>query len=291
MQTSDISHALTETVSMSGPTLLLLHGVSHAQPRLGHRWSWPGIIEDSMRRSGIDAEIDRGLIAAPDYQNLQSRPKVLTTSLSSRPNPRTAKPVATPVRTAERIHIESRLGPNTPRGRSPVGPFMALGGGVRMAEKHIFDGRWWAQLSNFVESEKVRDKVVRHVLDETPTEGDIVIVAHSLGTMVAIELLPHLPVNVSVRRLVTIGSPAGHPTFNALYPPSDLRVRSHFTASWINFWGSGDGACGGRGISDRFPGVVDLRVEMPLGRHDPEDYFRDPRVGWAVGDALVRQSE
>ena len=46
---------------------------------------------------------------------------------------------------------------------------------------------------------------MRNILDHLPSRGDTVLIGHSLGSVIAIDLLDHLPENLHVRRFVTIG--------------------------------------------------------------------------------------
>src|ERR1019366_5472038 len=64
----------------------------------------------------------------------------------------------------------------------------------------------------------------RAVLDQLPKSGSIILIAHSLGSVVAVDLLTKLHPNLRVDLLVTIGSPL------AIKP-----VRQRWYASWRRF--------------------------------------------------------
>jgi pimeloyl-ACP methyl ester carboxylesterase len=62
---------------------------------------------------------------------------------------------------------------------------------------------------HYLRNERVRWSILHKVIDAIGTQRDLIIVGHSLGSLVAIDLLAHLPPDIRIRRLVTIGSPAG----------------------------------------------------------------------------------
>lgn len=259
--------------------MLLLHGITDdAQP--SHRWSWPAQIDKSMAASHLSVRVPQDRVIAPDYR----RALVRKAGLSGTPRtlPRTARPVDTDIRNAEQRRLQSILGKHRP---SYLSPRRAVDSVLVTGARRAAVGKY-SQLGVWTSSARVRADVVHQVLQVLPEAGEVVVVAHSLGSMVAIELLPYLPTGLAVARLITLGSPATQRTFRELYPPSDLRLRSHLVRSWANFWSTGDPACGGRGLSGIFPGVLDLKIRMPLPRHSALDYLGRPVVGKAIGDAL-----
>ena len=56
------------------------------------------------------------------------------------------------------------------------------------------------QARRYIREDAMRGAVVNHILDHLPTYGEIILVAHSLGSVVAIELLDHLPPELHIRR-------------------------------------------------------------------------------------------
>ena len=115
-----------------------------------------------------------------------------------------------------------------------------------------------------------RHAIFHRLLRELPEGGDLVIIAHSLGSVVAADLIYYLPEQFRLRMLVTLGSPL------ALSPLRDhLNRRRHRFAfeilgPWINLAGTGDLVTGFRGISSHFPEALDVFVDthelQPGGR-------------------------
>ena len=118
--------------------------------------------------------------------------------------------------------------------------------GSRPAIVRVLEGQQLDQVRRYVESDGLRGAVLRHLLESLPTEGEIVLIGHSLGSVVAIDLLDHLPRSVHVRRFITIGSPAAS---SFLHDKSE-RLLKKFPYSrvgdWVNLYGRGDWVTGGR---------------------------------------------
>lgn len=143
---------------------------------------------------------------------------------------------------------------------------------------------FFSQARRYFDDDNVRALVLRRILDELPTVGQITIVAHSLGSVIAMDLLPRLPVDVHVRGVVTIGSPGGNPRFH------DARRRQLIKHSlpnvdwWVNFWRAIDPVTGGRGITRIVPWSLDHRIAGR--RHEAHTYLSDPDVAGIVGRSL-----
>lgn len=131
---------------------------------------------------------------------------------------------------------------------------------------------------------RVHERLARTVTDETR-----VIVAHSMGTIVAYETLcEHTEWNVET--LLTVGSPLGDAwVFDSLRPvPVDGRGRwPGSVRSWINIASVGDRACAEPQLARRFgDGVTDLSVDNGHRAHDAEPYLNAPTTGRALANAL-----
>ena len=139
----------------------------------------------------------------------------------------------------------------------------------------------FADVRRYIERPAVRNAVWRHLLEEMPQTGSVIVVAHSLGSVAAAGLLRRLPPGVTVDLLVTIGSPL---PFG--------RYRSHLSAVWADFpysralrWlnvhSPWDGVTGGRGISGAIPHAVDVCAHIN-GDHAIEAYMSHPAVAAAI---------
>ncbi len=143
------------------------------------------------------------------------------------------------------------------------------------------------QVGRFLAAGDVRREVRRRV--DQVIDGDTeLVVAHSLGTLVAYTVLADRP-ELSPA-LITMGSPLGSPmAFDRLHPaPVDgVGVWPGGVSSWTNIAAVGDPACGGKGLASRFgERVRDHAVDNGHRAHDPEPYLNAAVTGAAVAAAL-----
>lgn len=161
-----------------------------------------------------------------------------------------------------------------------------------MAAAHGIGADWLPvmnldQVRRYVDSEGHRGAILRYLLDQLPASGDIVLIGHSLGSVVAIDLLDHLPKDLRVRRFITLGSPANN---EALHRGSD-RLLKKFPYSrvndWINVFSYRDIVTMGRGLASIFPGAQDFAINIAgIIGHAPEHYLANPSVAKLVADIL-----
>ena len=150
------------------------------------------------------------------------------------------------------------------------------------------------------------DRLVDAVRGGLATGEQVVVVAFSMGTLVAYDTLranPGLPVGA----LVTCGSPLATPSIYRRVEatgPSRARVRTPFPSQlrlWVNVWTKDDPATAGHhDMAARFPApdpasqhVQDLETwgrsatpTSPFGAHDALDYLGSRTVGAAVRAAV-----
>ncbi len=133
--------------------------------------------------------------------------------------------------------------------------------------------------------ERVHERLERHLGPETK-----VVVAHSLGTVIAYQVLctrPDLDVD-----FITLGSPLGDPAmvFDLLQPPpvDGQGVWPVAVRRWTNVAAEGDlatAAC--PRLAERFGDrVQDHFVYNGRHAHDVEPYLNSPSTGAALADAL-----
>ncbi|KMO84156.1 hypothetical protein BST22_13685 [Mycolicibacterium chubuense] len=146
------------------------------------------------------------------------------------------------------------------------------------------------QVRRYVRDDKVRADVMNHIIDHLPSYGDVILIAHSLGSVIAIDLLDHLPENLHVRRFITIGSPAN---IRALHEGSE-RLLKKFPYSrvddWSNFLNVRDIVTGGRGLASTFPGAQDFLLTTITG-HDAATYIGEASVSALIADVLYPGKE
>jgi len=142
------------------------------------------------------------------------------------------------------------------------------------------------QAGRYIRDERMRAAVLSRVLGELPEVDRLVVVGHSLGSLVAIDLLDHLPRSTPITRVVTIGSPAG---LKVMHEESERLLREFpygHVRSWLNVLSPLDPVPAGRGLTSLFPAAHDMRVDLPLLEHGSGAYLRQPRVALAIGEAL-----
>jgi pimeloyl-ACP methyl ester carboxylesterase len=140
----------------------------------------------------------------------------------------------------------------------------------------------------YLRSESVRKAILHRVITEIGKERDLVIIGHSLGSVVGIDLLAHLPANVRVRRFVTIGSPAGLLGLWKHHPEALLRkFPYHQVEGWVNVLSPWDVVTQGVGLASIFGQAVDVRIPLPVTAHAASQYLAHPAVAKAVAEPLL----
>ncbi|MFD3459140.1 hypothetical protein ACFWVM_05475 [Nocardia fluminea] len=162
--------------------------------------------------------------------------------------------------------------------------------------------RFLDDVAYYLEMAEMRERVLgiveRDLQARLGSGGDIVIVGHSLGSVLAYDLLTRLPATYNVRQLVTAGSPLGFPIVqkNLLgkvagrrpVVPAIIAARS---AAWLNAYdvldivalvhplaGSFDESLAGQ--------LADERTFNPTGPHSIEDYLADPDIAVPISRAM-----
>ena len=136
-------------------------------------------------------------------------------------------------------------------------------------------------------SRDVRAWLHKHV----PAEGNLLVIGHSMGTLVALDLLHDLPQSVNVVGLITLGSPLAYKTFHELLPANYMPQALSRAALWVNLVDQQDLITGGAALVTSWPqakGVVDIAVDNSQtlipdeDRHSAAAYMRQPVFGLAV---------
>jgi endonuclease G, mitochondrial len=147
--------------------------------------------------------------------------------------------------------------------------------------------RAFRDVAAYLDATETRDRVLDQVLSTVPQRGPVVLVCHSLGTVVGMDLLTRLPDEVEVRVLVTAGSPLGMDTVyqRLLVGGPHLPER---VGRWLNAWCSADAVAIGCPLAARWGRrVVEVSTDNPKDRaHDIEEYLADERVARTIGATL-----
>lgn len=148
------------------------------------------------------------------------------------------------------------------------------------------------QVRRYVTSEGLRGAILRYILDHIPAKGEILLIGHSLGSIIAIDLLDHLPGDLKVKRFITIGSPANS---DALHRGSERLLKKFPYSSvldWTNFFSARDIVTMGRGLTRVFPGAQDCAVNITgLDQHGADRYLSHPAVVRLISNALYPSKE
>ncbi|MCD2262878.1 GPI inositol-deacylase [Dietzia aurantiaca] len=147
------------------------------------------------------------------------------------------------------------------------------------------------QVRNYMTDERLRAVVLSTILKALPDSGDIVLIGHSLGSIIAIDLLDHLPEDLHVSRFITIGSPGAARILHEKHERILKRFPYARVDDWSNFFVPHDPVTAGRGIASIFPGAQDFRIQVPVTKsnqlaHNAAQYLEHPAVGMLVADAL-----
>lgn len=148
-----------------------------------------------------------------------------------------------------------------------------------------------SQVRNYMTDEGLRAAILQLVLDTLPKSGEIILIGHSLGSIIAIDLLDHLPELVHVTRFITIGSPGGSHVLHDKHERILKRFPYARVDDWTNFFAPLDPVTAGRGLASIFPGAQDFRIKVPLAADNPfahqsQQYLAHPAVALLVADAL-----
>lgn len=253
------------------PTLVYLHGIGAE-----HDDAWREVLSGALLEVGFPG-LDDVDCCAPKYPNTLRYPGDEHYPLP----PQTVRHLSGDERDELRwrveratAHLERALGAHTAGRMTPLA-----------AETVPAVMKVLPQARRYLEDDATRANTLHRVLAALPESGPIVLLAHSLGTIIAADLVTRLPARIEVVAMITLGSPAGH---LGLHKGSDRLEMLHeplpHVGWWLNVWGGTDPVTGMRGISHRFPWVLD--VALAGAGHPMEGYLGSAIVGSAVGRAL-----
>lgn len=261
-------------------SLVYLHGVGDGDPAGG----WLAALNEALELQGLDA-VDRALVAAPRYDDLLSTDgvaaKMPEVTYKVRSDDRARREFE---RRQARVHRRLSLLPDVRVFGFDRIPDAMLSGAQRTGLKASL--ATIKQVNRYIGSEEVRGAVLRRILSHLPPSGEIVIVAHSLGSVIAIDLLDHLSPDLQVSRFITLGSPAN---VDALHRGSERLLKKFPYArvdDWSNFSGLGDPITGGRGLAGVFPGAQDFIIDIGRIAHASAQYLKHPAVAGLIGEML-----
>lgn len=270
----------------SEPWLLFLHGINTSPE---DPWLQP--LNDSITRSG-GGVFPPARVITPDYRAIL-RGEVNESPASPSAWTRPGKMAARAARTAylsRAAMLQELLAPfaaAAPGWVQSVG-FEQVPANVPLIE----DAR------RYLRTPDVKNSVLATVLSSlaaVPRGSRLIIVGHSLGSVVAADLIKKLPNGLQVAGLLTIGSPLG--------AVAEFRSRDlddfpfDRLLSWVNIFEPRDPVTGARGLGASYPYALDLPVALqnwfvPVAfhQHGAEYYCTHPAAGAAIV-GMLRQSE
>lgn len=266
--------------------LLYLHGIR----TMDEDGNWRATLDRALRREGGEALEERGYrVVTPRYLDL----------LEAEDPPKCSPPEETYVKRSEQVYARAAAAYWSALARleraglrdAQVAP------GIRgklppdTAATSAILRRFFAQAARYRQSRDLRSGILKRALDEIPAESELVIIGHSLGSVVAVDLLYHLDPRSPVRMLVTLGSPLRFKSMREQLTGARSRFPFESVGPWINVVGVGDLVTGFRGLSQIFGEALDLYVDTGIDlrqAHAASTYLDRPPVARAI-DWLDRE--
>jgi endonuclease G, mitochondrial len=269
------------------------------------RAAWAGGLARGLASSGL-APLDAAEVWFPFYGDalmgaLDMRERALVsdgTTAAEAAAPVEPSPRAVYAELIEEAAVRAGLPAHEKRAAEEAGFVGGLIAGLQgplswLADRSGLDDLAIAAVFRDVAGYLDRDPVRRAVLDAVraglPDNGELVLVSHSLGTVVAMDLLTELPNRIPVLLLITAGSPLGldavHKRLLAGGPNRPAQVEK-----WVNAWAAADAVAIGCPLSDTWHDVRDVRTPNPKDRaHDMAEYLAASTVAAEVARAASRK--
>jgi pimeloyl-ACP methyl ester carboxylesterase len=257
---------------------LFLHGVGKGD----REELWRGPLEDALARAGYP-DLSGVTVITPKYAHALRG----WDAKESIP-PSTRKQLSREAARTNRREFERRIGAvefrlgRHDRGNGLLGIDAVVGMAVGLPH--------FEQARKYVNDSQIRAQVLNRILMHLPQAGSLVIVGHSLGSVIAADLVSRLPLGINVVGMVTIGSPLANGSFNVDKLQETLKEPPVNLDWWVNFWNVADPVAAHRGVSSVFPWMIDFRINTkamnPATAHGAVDYLGNDAVTAAVGFAL-----
>lgn len=264
--------------------LLYLHGVGDD----GTRRDWWPVLQQT---SGSDlGSVD---IYAPDYSDLlDGRTRAEAPHRTSFVRPHFHLLARRQYR-ARQSDLHSQL---LQSGAESLWPYRRRGFGRvpgvldAIGEKFVL-GVIYDEVGRYVRDDQLRRSIRERVLEVMPTSGRIVIVGHSLGALIALDLLHHLPGDVEIPILITAASSLARRRLPPSVLAAPLNFPYHRVGGWINVFNPSDAVTRGHPIGMRFPQAIDVAVAGSLGDHNLSTCVAEPGVASILAGQLHEPTE
>lgn len=153
--------------------------------------------------------------------------------------------------------------------------------GERFVMDVIYD-----EVNRYTREERLRRAVRMRVEEMLPPSGRVVILGHSLGALVAIDLVRHLPDGVDVPLLVTAASALARRRLPGTVADLPHTFPYDRVGGWINVFNPSDAVTRGRPIGMQFPQAIDVVAAGSLGDHSLATCVTEPGVAKVLLDSL-----
>lgn len=146
--------------------------------------------------------------------------------------------------------------------------------------------RGLSQVKDFLHHDwhpEIRERIIAEMGDPA---GDWLIIAHSLGTAVALEFLTDPPPGFHATLVLTVASPLGRKGFRDFTERCYERIDFNAVGCWLNCYNVHDIVPGGHGFSTRVPQAVNYVLTGALFDHSAAAPMIPEPVATEIGIAL-----
>lgn len=260
--------------------VVYLHGVGGPNPR--ERWLTP--LNIGLRQQGI-SEIDETVdtIIEPRYNDVFTAPSIADTPSETWRRPERDEDY---LQSRADYMVRRHVMEDFARRHEQRTTGVHFGHFPRIVSESVgpLGARLLPDAHRYRSSREVRVAVWRTVLDALPEVGELVLIGHSLGSVVALDILKRLPEKLHVDLLLTLGTPLA---INGLWKDS-APVGREFpydrVGVWVNVYDPRDPVTSGRGLTDTYPAAVDVPVDPEA--HDVSGYCAHPATSAVLGRGL-----
>jgi hypothetical protein len=283
--------------------VVCVHGIG--QQRLGELEllkEWVPALQDGLTRAGAAGWVDDGAIGMGFYGDLFRPPGE---RLDAGDPPLTAKDVEEGLESellmgwwSEAARVDPAVVPPDAAGTLARTPGSVQAGLRALSRSKFFSGvalramvADLRQVRRYLTEPKLRNEMRARVSALIGPDTEVV-VGHSLGSVVAYEVLCSDVDTQSVRALVTLGSPLGiaNTVFDRLEPaPANGKGRwpGGRNLSWTNVADAGDVVALVKDLRPKFgPELAAFMVDNGAHAHDVKPYLSDAVTGAAIAAAL-----
>ena len=230
----------------SKPRVVFIHGVKGRKKFK----KWLGPLNESLRDAGVEA-IDRAEVPDVRYRRHLAR-KPDKKRRRTRGAESDAAPKAAYARNQDELRRVLRDFRKPSKSRLTKAP--------KPIRRHF---SWMIRKSPlFKDAERYRRRRERVCAEvkKSMGPGEFIVIGHSLGSVVAADLLTRLESDQHVRLLITVGSPLGAGDWSRTWKTLDPFPFGKLDA-WVNVYNPYDPVTGGVGLRKRTQQVIDMPIK------------------------------